>query len=185
MCTIKIEEHLGIEIKTICHGYIETIFPHENGLYGFAAQAAWKMTSIPTSCNQYIVEKDGKYQLALNSEKMYWIVEKMDNLFNKSDSSYIWISITDWNETRTGIIYDHTLLSSRPIMTPLSTERAKLTSVYFLSRSMTKHRRSTSHLTGADSCVFRSRSKEPLSGKGKSADFTSCYQKNAPEVEKR
>ena len=60
MCTIKIEEHLGIEIKTICHGYIETIFPHENGLYGFAAQAAWKMTSIPTSCNQYIVEKRQK-----------------------------------------------------------------------------------------------------------------------------
>lgn len=131
------------------------------------------------------LKKDGKYQLALNSEKMYWIVEKMDNLFNKSDSSYIWTSITDWNETRTGIIYDHTLLSSRPIMTPLSTERAMLTSVYFPSRSMTKHRRSTSHLTGADSCVFRSRSKEPLSGKGKSADFASCYQKNAPEVEKR
>ena len=60
------------------------------------------------------MKKDGKYQLALNSEKMYWIVEKMDNLFNKSDSSYIWTSITDWNETRTGIIYDHTLLSSRP-----------------------------------------------------------------------
>ena len=52
--------NLGIEIKTICHGYIETIFPHENGLYGFAAQAAWKMTSIPTSCNQYIVEKRRK-----------------------------------------------------------------------------------------------------------------------------
>ena len=35
--------------------------PHyENGLYGFAAQAAWKMTSIPTSCNQYIVEKRRK-----------------------------------------------------------------------------------------------------------------------------
>lgn len=50
------------------------------------------------------MKKDGKYQLALNSEKMYWIVEKMDNLFNKSDSSYIWTSITDWNETRTGII---------------------------------------------------------------------------------
>ena len=25
--TSKTEEHLGIEIKTICHGYIETIFP--------------------------------------------------------------------------------------------------------------------------------------------------------------
>ncbi len=82
----------------------------ENDLYGFVAQAEWKMTSIPASCNQYIVEKkDGKYRLALNSEKMYGIVEKMDNLFNKSDSSYIWTSTTNWNEMRTGIIYDRTL----------------------------------------------------------------------------
>lgn len=82
----------------------------ENDLYGFVAQVEWKMNSIPQSCGLFIVEnKDGSYQLGLNNEKMYSVVEKMNKLFNSSDSTFTWVSDTDHNEMRTGIIYDRAL----------------------------------------------------------------------------
>ena len=80
----------------------------ENDLYGFAAQAEWKMISIMYSCGQYMVEKEeGEYKIAMNTEKMFSIVDKMNTLFNSSKSSFIWTAKA--NEMRTGIITDRVL----------------------------------------------------------------------------
>ncbi len=77
----------------------------ENDSYGFAAQAEWKMISIMHSCDQYIVkEKDGVFSVDLKNEKMISIIEKMDLLFNRDNSSYIWVASE--NVMQTGIITD-------------------------------------------------------------------------------
>lgn len=68
----------------------------KNDMYGFGAHAGWMLNSIPYSCDQYIVEKrDGTYEVALYTEKMISIVEKMDMLFNGSNSSFMWTEGTN------------------------------------------------------------------------------------------
>ncbi|MBQ2710028.1 MAG: extracellular solute-binding protein [Clostridia bacterium] len=80
----------------------------ENDIYGFAAQAEWKMISIPYACDQYIVQKNGsKYELALKNEKMLNIIDKMNKLFNSDNSSFIWVA--SGNVMTTGIITDRVL----------------------------------------------------------------------------
>jgi len=64
----------------------------ENDRYGYIGEFGWQFGSITTSCDQYIVEKDdsGVHTLAINTEKMVNIVEKMYGLFEESNIAFTW-----------------------------------------------------------------------------------------------
>lgn len=60
--------------------------------YGFVGEIGWQFGSITTSAGQYVVKTDseGTPQLAINTESMITLVEKIDKLINTADISYTW-----------------------------------------------------------------------------------------------
>ena len=63
-----------------------------NDQYGFGCEGDWMMTSFFYSSEINFTQKtnDGGLELALNNERTYTLIEKLDTLFNKSGDSFIW-----------------------------------------------------------------------------------------------
>ena len=74
----------------------------ENDQYGFESARSWIYGSVPTSCDQYIMERDddGVPQLAVNTEKMAGIIEKMIKLSYSDNASFMTPTLTNDNSTQ-------------------------------------------------------------------------------------
>ncbi len=75
----------------------------EKDRYGFVGDSGWQLASITTGCDQYIIEiQDGQPVLAINTEKMASIVEKLHTFLHNGKSAYAWPSLSQYDPNQGG-----------------------------------------------------------------------------------